>query len=96
MGPVTGANNTDTEEVSRLREENAKLVAKMREILVRYKAMQEQLSGGAGAAGAGAGGGGGRSESEQKLVGKLKEIVGKYKVGCGFCVLCVCMVDPHQ
>lgn len=95
------------EEVARLREENAKLVAKMREILVRYKAMQEQLSSGDGAAaggataGAGGGGGGGEgpSENEQKLVGKLKGIVGKYKelqtlskVGRGFVYkVCVCV-----
>lgn len=91
-----GTTGTDTEaEVARLRAENAKLVEKMREILVKYKSMQEQLTissaggGGGGAAGGGGGGGGegaaaaagaaGPSENEQKLVGKLKEIVGKYK-----------------
>lgn len=80
----SGANENDTnEEVAQLKGENAQLVAKMREILVRYKAMQAQVktasSAPASEDGAGGAGAEGTSENEQKLLGKLKEVVGKYK-----------------
>jgi hypothetical protein len=99
--PPTSSTTTATTEAEaeRLRNENAQLVGRMREILIRYKAMQEQLSNGgatpattasssssaaaaAEASGKQDGGEGpaaGAESNEQKLVGKLKAIVGKYK-----------------